>query len=67
MHDRLLILISMSCWKKSVKVLDGNDPGSCDKSNHADEVLVRDRENKEKILICTEENGIYLWRTTDGA
>ena len=60
-----------NCWSShleqgDVKILDGNDPGQCDKSNHAQEVLVRDRQNNEKILICSKNHGGYQWKTVDG-
>lgn len=42
------------------------DPGQCDKSNHASQVLILDRENKEKILICTKNNGEYQWALLGG-
>ena len=42
-----------------------HDPGTCSKSNHGDLILVKDRENKDTILVCTEDNGLYGWKTTD--
>ena len=50
---------------KMVTVRDNYDPGSCSKSNHGDLILVKDRENKDTMLICTEGNGVYKWQTTD--
>ena len=41
------------------------DPGSCSTSNHGELILVKDRENKDTILVCTEDNGVYNWKTTD--
>ena len=47
-----------------VTVRDNYDPGSCSKSNHGDLILVKDRENRDTMLICTEGNGVYKWQTT---
>ena len=49
-----------------VKIIDGGDPGQCNKSNHAEEVLVRDRQNNDKILICSKNNGVYQWKAVYG-
>lgn len=38
----------------------------CDKSIHGEEMLVKDRENKEKLIICSDDDGVYLWKATDG-
>jgi hypothetical protein len=27
---------------------------------------VKDRENKDAVVICTEDEGIYSWKTTEG-
>ena len=48
-----------------VNVRQNYDPGSCSKSNHGDLILVKDRENRDTLLICTENNGVYNWKTTD--
>lgn len=49
-----------------ITVINDIDPGQCDQSNHASQVLILDRENKEKILICTKNNGVYQWETLGG-
>ena len=28
--------------------------------------MVKDRENNDKLLVCAQENNVYLWKTTDG-
>lgn len=28
--------------------------------------MVKDRENKDTILVCTEDEGVYTWKTTEG-
>jgi hypothetical protein len=27
---------------------------------------VKDRENKDAVVICVEEEGMYRWKTTEG-
>lgn len=51
---------------KKIKIHRGDNPGLCSKKNSGEIILVRDRENKHKLLICTNDNGIYGWRTLDG-
>lgn len=29
-------------------------------------MLVRDRQDKQKLLICTNDNGVFQWRAIDG-
>ncbi len=48
-----------------VNVRESYDPGSCSRSNHGDLTLVKDRENRDILLVCTESNGAYNWKTTD--
>jgi hypothetical protein len=28
--------------------------------------MVKDRQDNDKLLVCAEENKVYLWKTTDG-
>jgi hypothetical protein len=49
-----------------LRVREYYDPGSCAKVNHGEIILVKDRENKDTILVCTEEEGTYSWKTTEG-
>ena len=28
--------------------------------------MVKDREDNDKLLVCAEENNVYLWEATDG-
>ena len=42
-----------------------HDPGSCSKSNHGELILVKDRESRDTVLVCTEDNEVYSWKTTD--
>ena len=42
-----------------------HDPGSFSKSNHGELILVKDRENRDTVLVCTEDNEVYSWKTTD--
>ena len=48
-----------------VTVRNTHDPGKCSKSNHGELILVKDRENRDTVLICTEDNDVYSWKTTD--
>ena len=47
-------------------MLKGSNPGLCSRNNSNDVILVVDRENKRKLLICTKDNGKYAWRTLGG-
>ena len=55
-----------SLFSKVLKVRNYHDPGTCAKTNHGALILVKDRENKDAIVICTEEEGVYRWKTTEG-
>lgn len=61
-----LIWLNHPSYFQSVKILDGNDPGSCDESNHGAEVLIKDREDNERLLICADNNDGFVWKATDG-
>ncbi|CAB4043773.1 Hypothetical predicted protein, partial [Paramuricea clavata] len=50
-----------------VTVRNTHDPGKCSKSSHGELILVKDRENRDTVLICTEDNGVYSWKTTDNS
>jgi hypothetical protein len=28
--------------------------------------MAKDRQDNDKLLVCAEENKVYLWKTTDG-
>jgi hypothetical protein len=47
-------------------VAKGYDPGSCKNETHGNEVLVKNRADEEKIVICVKDKGVYQWRSTDG-
>ena len=55
----------MTCFfRKSVsKVIT---QGICNETNHGNLIMVKDRENNDKLLVCAEEKSVYLWKTTDG-
>ena len=44
----------------------GYDPGKCDQDSHGKLIMIKDRQNKDKLLVCAEENQGYIWKTTDG-
>ena len=46
--------------------LEGYNPGECNKENHGKLIIVKDRQDNDKLLVCAEENKVYLWKTTDG-
>ncbi|XP_046839722.1 uncharacterized protein LOC124433904 isoform X2 [Xenia sp. Carnegie-2017] len=50
-----------------IKVIKGYNPGPCLKNKSGEITLVRDRQNKPKLLICSKVNGIFGWRTVDGS
>lgn len=52
-------------FEQKLTVRQSHDPGNCSQSNHGEIILVKDRENKDTILVCTEDNGNYAWKTTD--
>ena len=52
-------------FQQKLTVRKSHDPGNCSESNHGEMILVKDRENKDTILVCTEDNGNYAWKTTD--
>ena len=47
-------------------MVKGYDPGSCNQQSHLKEVLVKDRNDDDKILICVRENNVYIWTSLDG-
>lgn len=47
-------------------MLKGSNPGVCSRNNSNEVILVVDRENKRKLLICSNNNGKYAWRTLGG-
>ncbi|XP_046839770.1 uncharacterized protein LOC124433941 isoform X2 [Xenia sp. Carnegie-2017] len=50
-----------------IKIVKGNDPGPCLDNSSGEMTLVRDRQNKPKLLICSNVSGIFGWRTFDGS
>jgi hypothetical protein len=42
------------------------DPGPCKKKTHGKEVLVKNRADEEKVVICVKDKGAYQWESTDG-
>ncbi|CAB4013001.1 Hypothetical predicted protein [Paramuricea clavata] len=52
--------------KQRIPTLDGYDPGSCNYTIHGKEVLVKDRDDNEIILICVKDKNGYKWKSTDG-
>lgn len=51
---------------QKIKMVKGNDPGSCDKKNEGGVLLVRDRQQKQKLLLCTKDKGVFRWTMVDG-
>ena len=47
--------------------VQGYNPGECNYGSHGKLVLVKDRRDNDKLLVCVEENGVYLWKPTDGS
>ena len=43
-----------------------HNPGKCNKKNHGQLIIVKDRQDNEKLLVCAEEKSVYLWKPTDG-
>ncbi|XP_028405278.1 uncharacterized protein LOC114527785 [Dendronephthya gigantea] len=61
------LLLLPSIHLESLTVRDSYDPGTCARSNRGELVLVKDREDKDAIVMCTEDKGIYSWKTTEGS
>ena len=51
--------------QQNLTVRKSHNPGNCSEAHHGEIILVKDRENKDTILVCTEDNGNYAWKTTD--
>lgn len=51
---------------QGIPALNSYDPGTCDDKKHGHEVLVKDRDDEEIILICVKNRGVYQWRPMDG-
>ena len=51
--------------QQNLTIRKSHNPGNCSEPNHGEIILVKDRENKDTILVCTEDNGNYAWKTTD--
>ena len=47
-------------------IVNGSDPGECKQTNHGKQVMVQDRENRELIIFCTKDSGLYKWTTIGG-
>ena len=52
---------------QAVEISSGYDPGLCASSNRGKLKTVKNREDKDTLLICSEENGVYKWKVTDGS
>ncbi|XP_028403369.1 uncharacterized protein LOC114526068 isoform X2 [Dendronephthya gigantea] len=52
---------------KNLPVRRTLETGSCSKSNHGEMILVKDRKNKDAIIVCTENNEVFSWRKTDNS
>jgi hypothetical protein len=42
------------------------DPGPCKNETHGEEVLVKNRDDEEKVVICVMDKGTYQWESPDG-
>ncbi|CAB4025356.1 Hypothetical predicted protein, partial [Paramuricea clavata] len=63
-----VVLCGMRFYAESkIWVVKGYDPGSCNQQSHLKEVLVKDRNDDDKILICVRENNVYKWTSLDGS
>ena len=51
---------------QGIPAVNSYDPGTCDEKTHGHEVLVKDRDDEEIILICVENKDVYQWRPMDG-
>ena len=65
-HCSNMLIVEWSTVMQKAKLENGYDPGKCNQSNHATFIVVKDRENNDRLLICAEENDVYNWKTTDG-
>lgn len=63
------MVVVIKCFTALIQLLtvrDNYDPGSCGESNHGELIVVKDRQNKDTILVCTEDQAVYTWKTTEG-
>ena len=51
---------------QAVEVGNGYDPGLCANSTRGKQKIVKNREDKDTLLICLQENEVYNWKRTDG-
>lgn len=50
----------------SILKLHGHNPaGICNKTNHGKLKLVKNREDEDSLLICSQIKGVFKWKTTD--
>jgi hypothetical protein len=49
-----------------VEISSGYDPGLCANSTRGKLKMVKNREDKDTLLVCFQENGVYMWKMTDG-
>ena len=42
------------------------DPGPCKNETHGKYVLVKNRADEEKVVICVKDKEVYQWKSMDG-
>ena len=41
----------------------GYDPGLCNQTNRGKLKLVKNREDEDRLLVCSQEKGVFKWKT----
>lgn len=47
-------------------VEDTYDPGSCSQANRGQLKLIKDRQDNDKLFLCSKYNKQYIWTSSDG-
>ncbi len=45
--------------------MNSYDPGPCNETAHGKEVLVKNTNDEEEIVICVKDKGVFHWKSTD--
>ena len=61
------MLLASGYYIQKANVTKSHDPGPCNSSNHGYFNIVKDREMNDKLLVCSENKGVYQWIVSDGS
>ena len=66
LNYNLYLFFSKQGQAQAVEIKNGYDPGLCANSSHGKLKIVKNREDKDTLLVCFQEQGVYKWKMTDG-